>query len=230
MILFNVAWGVLFVALNFTLFLLCYRFFGKNGLYAWVAFATIIANIQVVKTIEMLGIVMTLGNTIFATISMTTDLLNEKFGVGSAKRAVWIGFFSLVASTLIMQMVLQFQPQETDIAQESMEMLFGLMPRLVAASLSAFLISQILDVRLFSRIRERFSKSNQFWIRINVSTAISQFIDSLVFCTIAFAGLYSMSVWIEILLTTYLLKFVISAAGTPVLYLARRFKPNEDPA
>ncbi len=230
--MFNLVWGVLFVAVNFALFLLCYRQFGRKGLFAWVGFATVVANIQVVKTIEldMLGfaIVMTLGNTIYASISMTMDLLNEKYGQRDAKQAVWLGFFSLIAVTLIMQMVLQFKPQETDIAQSAMELLFGLMPRLAVGSLSAFLISQYLDVQLFGRIRARFAQANQFWLRINLSTAISQLIDSLIFCTIAFAGLYTWDVWWEILITTYLFKYIISAAGTPVLYWARRMKPREE--
>ena len=226
--MFNFLFGSLFVVVNFALFLLMFRFFGKKGLFAWVALATLLANIQVVKTIEILGIVMTLGNTIYASIYMTTDLLNEKYGQKDAKQAVWLGFFSLLASTIIMQMVLVFDPQETDIAQSSMETLFGLMPRLAAGSLCAYLVSQYLDVRLFSRIRERFSGSGQFWIRINGSTGISQMVDTLVFCTIAFAGVYEWSVWLEIALTTYLFKLLISVLGTPVLYLARRIKPTDE--
>lgn len=222
--MFNLLWGLLFVLVNFGLFLLIARMFGKQGLYVWVGVATIVANIQVVKTIELLGIVMTLGNTIFATMAMSMDLLNEKFGPGAAKKAVWLGFFSLVASTLIMQMVLVFEPQAEDLAQSAMETLFGLMPRLAAASLTAYLISQFLDVRLFGALRRRFSGERQFWIRVLGSTGVSQFVDSLVFCTIAFTGLYSASVWVEILLTTYLFKFVIAAAGTPVLYIARKYR------
>jgi hypothetical protein len=222
--MFNFLWGLLFVAVNFTLFLLVGRLFGKNGLYAWVGLVPLLANIQVVKTIEMLGIVMTLGNTIFATLSMTTDLINERFGQKAAKQAVWLGFFSLVASTVIMQMVLAFQPQAEDIAQGAMETLFGLMPRVAAASLIAYLAGQFIDVRLFGIIRRKFSGDRQFWIRVLGSTGVSQFVDSLVFCTIAFIGLYSTSVWFEIVLTTYLLKFIIAAAGTPVLYVARKFR------
>src|SRR5690606_35081308 len=119
-VMFNLSWGILFVAVNFALFLLCYGLFGRKGLYAWVGFATLMANIQGLKTVEILGIVLTLGNTIYATISMTTDLLNEKFGQKAAKQAVWIGFFSLLASTIMLQMVLVFTPQAEDIAQGPM--------------------------------------------------------------------------------------------------------------
>lgn len=94
--MFNIGWGILFIAVNFALFLICYRMFGRVGLYAWIGFATVIANIQVTKTIELsvlsFGIIMTLGNTIYTTISMSTDMLNEKYGPKEARKAVWFGF------------------------------------------------------------------------------------------------------------------------------------------
>lgn len=229
--LFNFFWGLLFVVVNFGLWLLAYRLFGKTGLYAWIGFATVLANIQVAKTIPMLGLVMTLGNTIYTTIYMCTDLLNEKYGSKDAKKAVWFGFFSLIASTVMMQMALYFVPASEDFAQQPLEALFGFLPRVAAASLVAYFCSQFLDVRIYSRLKRHFSRYNQLWIRTNGSTVFSQMVDSLIFCTIAFAGEYSFGVWLQILVTTYLFKFVISVASTPVMYLARSFSfPESDPA
>ncbi|WP_340007336.1 queuosine precursor transporter [Paenibacillus sp. FSL K6-0276] len=227
--MFNLLWGVLFVIVNFSFFLLCYRLFGKSGMYAWVGIATVIANIQVAKTIAMpFDIVMTLGNTMYVTLYMTSDLLNEKYGRAEARKAVWFGFFTLLMTTVIMQMVLVFKPQETDIAQSSLETIFGLMPRLALGSLTAYFISQFLDVRLYSWIRKYYSTSSQLWVRSNGSTMISSFVDTLIFCTIAFTGMYNWSVWLEILLTTYLAKFLLTAVGTPILYIARTFTFAED--
>lgn len=231
--MFNLVWGIVFIAVNFMLFLACYRLFGRTGLYAWIAFATVIANIQVTKTIELsigtFGIIMTLGNTIYTTISMSTDLLNEKYGQAEAKRAVWFGFFTLITTTIMMQMVLQFTPQETDFAQESLTTIFGLMPRLAAASLLAYLIGQFLDVKVYTYLRKRYGAKNQFWIRTNVSTGISQLVDSVIFCTVAFVGtgLYSWQEWLQIVFTTYIFKFIISVVATPVLYWARSFKVKD---
>lgn len=227
--MFNLLWGILFVLVNFGFFLLCYRQFGKNGLYAWVGIATVVANIQVAKTIAMpFDIVMTLGNTMYVTLYMTSDLLNEKYGRLEARKAVWFGFFTLIMTTVLMQMVLLFDPQEGDLAQESLSTIFGLMPRLALGSLAAYFISQFLDVRLYAWIRKYYGSSRQLWIRSNGSTMVSSFVDTLVFCTIAFAGLYDWNVWVEILLTTYLAKFLLTAAGTPILYIARAFTFTEE--
>lgn len=229
--MFNVWWGALFIAVVFALFLICYRFFGKMGLYAWIGFATVVANLQVMKTIELsvgtFAVIMTLGNTVFATISMSTDMLNEKHGAKEAKRGVWFGFFTLIASTLIMQMVLKFEPQTTDFTQEALEVIFGLMPRLVLGSLAAYLVSNFLDVKVYTYLRKKYSKSNQFWIRTNVSTGISQLVDSLIFCSIAFLGLFTFNEWLQIMITTYVFKYFITVIATPVMYWARSFNVQE---
>lgn len=227
--MFNLGWGIVYVLVNFSLFLLCYRLFGKKGLYAWIGVATVIANIQVTKTIDMFGIVMTLGNTMYVSLYMTSDLLNEKYGQEEARKAVWFGFFTLLMTTVIMQMALFFTPSEGDFAQDSLKNIFGLMPRLALGSLCAYFVSQFLDVKLYSWIRKFYPKPEHFWIRNNGSTMISSFVDTLIFCLIAFSiPSYGWSVWVEILFTTYIIKFVLTAAGTPFLYKARSFKFTDD--
>lgn len=224
--MFNLWIGVLFALVNFGLFLLCYRFFGRMGLYAWIGMATVLANIQVVKTIEMFGLVMTLGNTIYASIYLVSDLLNEKYGEKEAKKAVWFGFFTLFAATIIMQLVLLFDAQDQDM-QNSLDMIFGLLPRVALGSLCAYFVSQFLDVKIFTWLKKKYPGRKQLWIRMNGSTLFSQLLDSVTFCTIAFLGVFPMDVWWQVLLTTYLIKFVVSAASTPVLYIARSMKVDE---
>ncbi|KMZ42284.1 queuosine precursor transporter [Brevibacillus sp. HB1.3] len=226
--MFNFWIGVIFALVNFGLFLLCYRLFGRMGLYAWIGMATVLANIQVVKTIEMFGLVMTLGNTIYASIYLVSDLLNEKYGEREAKKAVWFGFFTLIATTIIMQLVLVFEPQpQGPEIQRSLETIFGLMPRVALGSLCAYFVSQFVDVKIYTWLKKKCPGRNQLWIRNNGSTLVSQMLDSVTFCTIAFLGEFPMDVWWQILLTTYLIKFVVSAASTPVLYIARSMKVDE---
>ncbi|PZD97675.1 VUT family protein [Paenibacillus sambharensis] len=226
--MFNEFWGVLFIAVNFLLFLACYRLFGRTGLFAWIGFATVLANIQVVKTVEIGGLMMTLGNTIYASIYLTTDLLNEKYGPKQARKAVWFGFFTLLASTVIMQMVLKFDPHPDDFAHEPLVAIFDLLPLIAIGSLCAYLVSQFLDVRLFNWLKRLFPSDGQLWIRTNGSTAISQLVDTLVFCTIAFAWEYEFNLWLQIFLTTYIFKFIVSVSSTPVLYIAKRLKVSDE--
>jgi len=176
----------------------------------------------------MFGIAMTLGNTMYVSLYMTSDLLNEKYGRQEARKAVWFGFFTLIITTVLMQMALYFKPMggADDEMQKALQNIFGLMPRLALGSLTAYFVSQFLDVKLYSWIRKFYGKRHQFWIRNNGSTMISSLVDTLVFCVIAFAGRegFTWTVWLEVFLTTYIIKFILTAVGTPFLYIARDFK------
>ncbi len=224
--MFNIWFGLLFVLITFSCLLIMYRMFGRTGLFVWIGISTILANLQVVKTIEIFGLTATLGNAMYGTAFLVTDILNEKYGKKDAQKAVWLGFFTLIVMTIIMQLVLQFQPHPDDFAQESLATIFGIIPRIALGSLMAYLISQLTDVFIFTHLKKRFPKDSQFWIRNNGSTMISQLLDTLVFTSIAFLGEYPMDVWFEIFITTYLLKWLISIIDTPFGYIAKRFPKN----
>ncbi|PWW30270.1 putative integral membrane protein (TIGR00697 family) [Cytobacillus oceanisediminis] len=86
--MFNEWFGLLFALINFILVLAMYRLFGKTGLFVWIGFSTVMANLQVVKTVEMFGLTATLGNAMYGTAFLVTDILNEKYGKDEAKKAV----------------------------------------------------------------------------------------------------------------------------------------------
>ncbi|BBP90200.1 hypothetical protein BsIDN1_38180 [Bacillus safensis] len=60
--MFNEGIWILFAIINFIIVLLFYKGFGKMGLFVWIGFATVAANLQVVKTVELFGLTATLGN------------------------------------------------------------------------------------------------------------------------------------------------------------------------
>ncbi|SDL68162.1 queuosine precursor transporter [Sediminibacillus halophilus] len=213
---------ILFALINFVMLLVVYRIFGKPGLFVWIGMSTVVANIQVVKTIELFGLTATLGNIIYGTAFLATDILNEKYGKQEAKKAVWLGFSTLIAMTLMMQVALLFKPGVDDIAQEAMETLFGLAPKIAAGSLAAYIISQYFDVWIYAQLKRIFPDSKYLWLRNNGSTMVSQLLDSAVFCGIAFFGEYPPGVWMEIFFTTYIIKFLVAAIDTPFLYWAKR--------
>lgn len=211
------------LAVNFGLILVSYRIFGKTGLYAWVPLAAIVANIQVIKLVELFGITATLGNIVYASSFLVTDILSEMYGKKQARKAVFIGLFSLVAMTVLMNLALFFTPAPDDFAQDSLAVIFGFMPRIAAASLLAYLVSQMHDVWAYDFWRKRFPGLRFIWLRNNASTMVSQFIDSTVFTVLAFWGVFPPVVLVQIFWTTYLLKWVVGVADTPFIYLARRW-------
>lgn len=216
----EVLWLLLLLA-NFTSILLAYRFFGKLGLYIWIPIATILANIQVLKMVDLLSIGVTLGNITYASSFLVTDILSENYGKKSARKAVFIGFFSLAATVVIMNIALMFKPNEFDFIQDSLKNIFSLLPRIALASLIAYGISQFHDVWAYSFWKNLFPGIKFLWLRNNASTMVSQLLDSVIFTFIAFWGLLPQNEFMQILVTTYVLKIIVAAIDTPFLYLAK---------
>ncbi|MFW6277371.1 MAG: queuosine precursor transporter [Prolixibacteraceae bacterium] len=210
---------------NFFLIILAYKIFGKWGLIMWIPISVIVANIQVIQTISLFGFVATLGNIVYASSFLVTDILSENYGKKEAKKAVWIGFFSLISMALLMNLALLFQPLEDDefatLTHNATATIFELMPRIAVASLAAYLLSQRHDVWAYHFWRKRFSKDNQLWLRNNLSTMVSQLIDSSVFVLIAFYGVFEPLLLFEIFITTYFLKWIVAASDTPFVYWSK---------
>ena len=218
---------LVFLVVQFGLLVGVYKLFGLTGLYVWIGFAIVAANIQVIKMIDLFGLPATLGNIMYGSIFLATDLINEKYGRKKAQKAVYIGFMIMVSFTAITQVSLAFTPNMDDFANESLLTIFSLLPRITAGSLIAYLVSQTLDVILFDKIKTKFGTPGQLWIRNNGSTIVSQAIDTAIFTLIAFTGQYDMSVVISIFWTAYIIKLLTSIADTPFVYWMRKIKPLE---
>jgi hypothetical protein len=219
----------IFMVIDMSLAVLLFKFFRKQGLYLLIAVNIILANIQVVKVVELFGLSATLGNILYGSIFFSTDILSDIYGKKEAKKGVLIGFISLLLMTLYMQLSLYIKPanfEEAQVIQNSLESIFSLIPRIALGSIVAYFISQYTDVFIFHLVKSKTGEK-KLWLRNNISTMISQFIDSIIFVFIAFWGLYTMDVWWEILITTYLFKWLVAAVDTPFIYMAKRMIEKE---
>ncbi len=211
------------IGLFFTLF--SFRM-GINWLYGYVAIAIILANVFVTKQITLFGLAATGGNVMYGTIFLATDLLSEHYGKAHARKAVFIGFFAAIVYLVMSQLMVVFNPAGYDTVQRGMQLIFSFAPRIILASLTAYMISQLHDVWMFHFIKEK-TQGRKLWLRNNGSTWLSQLIDSLTFSLVAFAGTFEWSVVLQIIVSTYVLKVFIAALDTPFIYLSYRFKPVE---
>jgi len=220
----------LLMFVNFSGIIISFRLFGRNGLYAWISMAIILANIQVMKTIEFFGFVTAMGNIVYGTTFLATDILCENYSRSEAKKGVLIGFFVLIMTTLIMQICLMFIPDESDTLSPALEQIFSLLPRITVASVTAYIISQMHDVWAFD-FWKRKTKGRHLWLRNNLSTMVSQLIDNFVFTWIAFVGfgifwemVFTWDIIFEIFITSYIMKFIVAIFDTPFIYLSRNIK------
>jgi uncharacterized integral membrane protein (TIGR00697 family) len=226
--MFNLYFGLAFIIINLLMLLGFYKLFGKSGLFVWIAISSIIANIQVNKSIELIGLTATLGNSVYGSIFLATDILNEKYGAKEANRSVVFGFSSSIVMLVTMSLSLLFIPSVNDYAQDSLITLFNPAIRIVLGSLLAYLVAQFLDIKLFNLIKRKLPSNKYMWVRNNVSTILSQGVDTLIFVTIAFLFVYEAPILLQIYASTFILKVIIALIDTPFLYIAKKIKPNSN--
>lgn len=213
----------LLIGLSFVLF--AFRM-GKYWLFAILGVYLVLANIFVTKQITLFGLAATGGNVLYGCTFLITDLLSEHYSKKDARRAVLIGFFSALVLLVMSQLIIAFQPSGEDFANDSMKKLFGLTPRIVAASMAAYLVSQFHDVWAFHFWKNK-TGGKYLWLRNNLSTGISQLMDSIIFSVIAFLGVFSSGILLQIIFSTYILKIIVALIDTPFIYLSYLLIPNE---
>lgn len=209
--------------------ILFYRLFGKKGLLCWTVLATILANIEVLIQVHAFGMDMTLGNIMFATSFVVTDILSEVAGKEYSKKAVNIGIATSICFIVCSQSWLLFTPNEYDFAMPSFITLFQNTPRLIGSSLIVYAIVQRFDVWAYHKwwnLTERIcNNSHKFlWLRNNGSTLISQLFNAVLYCVFAFAGTIPNDELKSIIFSTYIIYIFTSVLDTPVVYICRYLK------
>jgi len=221
---------VLTVFLDLGFAVLCYRLFGRTGLYGVVIFSLLLANIMGPKLTVVFGLQTSMGVILYSSIFFATDLLSEKYGQKEAQRAVLLGFFVSVALVVMTQISMLYlpstMPQTSAFAlsvHEATVTLFDYTPRFVFGSLLAYLISQSFDVWVFHRIRNA-TDGRHLWLRNTGSTLLSQAIDTLIYGLVVWWGLVDLVTALQLAGAKYIFKFVIAVVDTPFIYLACRWK------
>ena len=213
--------------------LIAYYIFGKAGLYAVTAVATITANIECLILVNAFGMEQTLGNVFFAVTFLVTDMLSENEGKKEANKAVGIGIFTSVFFMLISQSWMLYTPSNSDWVMPSIEGVFSNTPRMMISSLVVYAISQLVDVQLYHAwwkfTEKRFGDKKRFlWLRNNGSTLISQILNTALFTLFAFFGTYDIPTLFSIMLSSYIIFVVTSLCDTPAIYLSRIIKAKRD--
>lgn len=206
--------------------LISYRFFGKTGVFVWIGVATVLANIQAVKTVEILGLTATLGNVLYGSIFLATDVLSEYYGDKEAKKSVYLGLLVAAFSALFMKLSLWFTPAASDISGDAFRLIFNPATRIIAASFVAYACSQLLDIFLFRKIKDAKPGDKYLWLRNNGATFIAQLFDTLIFVSVAFIGVYETPALLEIYATTYIFKIIVALLDTPFIYLSKKIRPK----
>jgi len=174
---------------------------------------------------------LTAGAVIWPVVFITSDLINEYFGKPGVKRISYLAAFFIAYSFVVIFLTIKLPPaqwwleannQDAQGNYFNMDFAFnkilGQGQRIIIGSLAAFLVSQLIDVFVFQKLR-KITGPKLLWLRATGSTLVSQFIDSFVVLYIAFFGIFSGEQILAIGITNYIYKFTVAILLTPLIYL-----------
>jgi len=147
-----------------------------------------------------------------------TDIVSEVYGKRTAQKMVWTGFFTSLILVIYSQIAVFYPPASIFANNEAFVKVFGSTPRIVLASILAYIISQTHDVWAF-HFWKKVTRGSHLWLRNNLSTMVSQFIDTLTFITVAFAGTIPGNVLVQMIFSQYVVKLIMALIDTPFVYL-----------
>ena len=219
----NLLISIIYLLSTFTITCICYKKYGRVGLFVWMCVSTIICNIQTVKMIDVFGFTTSLGNISYGAIFLTTDILSEKYGEKEARKSIILSFFTLLIFTASMSLFLKYIPSSIDTTNDALKLVFNFLPRITIASLINCILSQLIDAKMYKILKDKFGK---LWVSNNGSTIVSQITDTLIFVFIAFFGVIPFINMVQMAITTLLFKVIIALLDTPFLYHVTSIKSS----
>jgi uncharacterized integral membrane protein (TIGR00697 family) len=178
------------------------------------------------------GSVTFLAGVLFFPISyIFGDILTEVYGYGRDRRVVWAGFAALAFASLMAAVVVHLPPSDASLAtQPAVEAIFGNTPRIVMASITAFLCGTFINSYVLAKMKI-WTQGRWLWTRIVGSTLCGELVDSILFYLIAFYGRMPLPHLVAIMFTQYGLKSGWEIIATPLTYRVVAFlkkAENED--
>lgn len=187
----------------------------------------LIANTIAVKIIDAGPFTLPAGIIVFPLAYIFGDVLTEVYGFRKAKSIIYWGFVALAMMAAFYYIATLLTPASFWSDQDAFSRLFGFVPRIVFASFIAYLIGELLNSVVLSRMKVA-TNGGHFWMRATASTVIGQGADSVIFNIIAFAGVFPFREVMFIALSGWVLKCAYEVLVLPITYIvAKKLKAVE---
>jgi uncharacterized integral membrane protein (TIGR00697 family) len=174
------------------------------------------------KLIHVGSAVMSVGILPWPIVFITTDLINEYFGEKGVKRLSLITAALITYCFVLLYLAMKIPAVEGSdlVSDNQFTAVFGQSLWIIVGSITAFLVSQLIDVTIFHFVKNR-TGNKMIWLRSTGSTVISQLFDSFIVLGIAFwmTGKMTTEVFILSAFTGYFVKLIIAIVLTPFIYL-----------
>jgi queuosine precursor transporter len=147
------------------------------------------------------------------------DILTEVYGYARARRCVWAGFVAMLFMAFMSWVVVALPAAPDWKGQAAYEQVFGQVPRIVFASITAFWAGEFVNSYVLARMKI-WTQGRMLWTRTVGSTIAGQGVDSLIFYPLAFIGAsgWTTPLVLKVLVTQWVLKVSWEVLLTPVTY------------
>ena len=185
---------------------------------AFVAVLLLSNIIGAAKLSQVEGYVFGAGILFFPISYVLGDVLTEVYGYARARRVIWVGFGALLFMAFMSWAVVAMPPAPGWEGQAAYESVFGQVPRIVLASITAFWAGEFVNSYVLARMKI-WTQGKMLWTRTIGSTVVGQGVDSLIFYPVAFLGIWSTEQVVTVMITNWGLKVLWEALLTPVTYV-----------
>jgi uncharacterized integral membrane protein (TIGR00697 family) len=194
----------------------------KQHLYLWLATffvaALLTADLIGGKFFRTGSVDLSVGMLAFPLTFVLTDVLNEFYGAAGARRVTFLGLGAAVFAFVVIQVAIALPTSpESPLAESAFATVFGWSGRLYVASLTAYMLGQLLDIMLFGLLR-RLTRQRFLWLRATGSTLVSQLLDTLVVNLVLLGGQKPLAFILAVVRDSYAVKILVAVALTPVIY------------
>lgn len=205
------------VFLSYLILLLFHKKFKLDGIYYYIVIATILSNIMLLNTIDILTYPISVGFGITSSIVIATIILTHKRGPSELSKLIITIIISSIISysylTLSSYMGISDTNKYTNI---SYSIIFKNNIRIYLANTISLILSIYLSTKLYHTMKQI---KNKIWISNIFTTVIVEFIESIIFCVIAYAFSLKVIDLIMVIVIRYVIRTLIECFGTTVIYI-----------
>ena len=176
-----------------------------------------ISNTVASKIVILFGFTLPGSVILFPFTYIFGDILTEIYGYHGSRPIIWAGFGASLLMALSYTFVQALPPAPFWENQDAFQAILGQTPRIVVASLVAYLVGEFVNSFTVSRMKV-LTKGKYLWTRTVGSTISGQAVDTIIFITIAFAGTFGNAELVILAVSTYIAKVIVEVVMTPVTY------------
>lgn len=173
------------------------------------------ANLLETKVVQLGPIAVTAGLIVFPVSYIINDCIAEVWGFRKARLIIWMGFLMNFFVVALGQIAIAIPAATFWEGEEAFDFVFGMAPRIAAASLTAFLVGAFINAYVMSRMKVA-SQGRHFSARAILSTVAGESADSLIFFPLAFGGLMPVNELMKMMVVQVVLKTAYEIVILPV--------------